>query len=128
MTPSQLTDLTTQRVPAWTDARDQMIHACALQEHIIAAGPVLPTSIRVEQIAVRPTSGQRVDVTVYLHRNAPGVEAFQRFLGGELQSESSKLDDGTDGHLVSLTGAAFGCTFRVWTLAPVVPALIGAAA
>lgn len=123
-----INDLGALRVPAWSDVRDQMIHACALQEHIIASGPALPSSIRVDQIAVRTTGGSRFDVTVYLHRNAVGVEAYQRFLGGDLSREPQQMDDGGDGVLVALTGFAYGCSFRVWTLAPLALASIGAAA
>lgn len=123
-----INDLGALRGPAWADVRDQMIHACALQEHIIASGPVLPTSVRIDQIAIRTVGSQRSDVTVYLHRNTIGVEAHQEFLGGDLRREPHPLEDGTEGVMVSLTGWAYGCSFRVWTLAPVTLASIGVAA
>ena len=121
MLPSQITDITAQCAPRWTDARDQMIHACALQEHIIATAPVLPTSV---QVNVRFTLAQgyqpsddEVDVAIHLHQNADAVHAFREFLGGEISEDMRKNAAGHDAVHVELKGRLFGCSFKVWTLA-----------
>lgn len=109
------------RTPRWSDARDQMIHACALQEHIIASAAVLPSSVKVDMryslaMGHRYTDGE-FDVTVYVHQDPEAVRAYREFLGGE-------VTEGPNGTVVGelvqvkteLTGEMFGCSFRVHTL------------
>lgn len=104
------------RTPRWSDARDQMIHACALAEHIISTAPVLPTDITVHcRRGLRNNyafATDEVDVRVYLHRNRDAVEAYQAAFGGDV-SESTH-DDGAV--YVAVSGSMFGCRFEAWTL------------
>jgi hypothetical protein len=105
------------RTPRWSDARDQMIHACALQEHIISMATVLPASVTVNMRyslaqGYLYTDGE-TDVTVHLSQDPDAVRGYQEFLGGEV----SEAPHG-DGRInTNLTGDMFGCSFRVWTLA-----------
>jgi hypothetical protein len=118
LTPEPLTDET--RTPRWSDARDQMIHACALQEHIIANAPVLPVDITVHcRRGLRHNfvfETAEFDVRVYLHRDRAAVEAYQVAFGGDV-SESTH-DDGAV--YVAVSGNMFGCRFEAWTLLPAV--------
>lgn len=104
------------RTPRWSDARDQMIHACALQEHIIATAPVLPTDISVH-IRTDLRDGyafvtDEIDVRVYLHRNLAAIELYRAEFGGEV----SELVHKTGSVCTTLRGSMFGCRFEVWTL------------
>jgi hypothetical protein len=109
------------RTPRWTDARDQMIHACALQEHIIAMAAVLPTSVKVDMryslaMGHRYTDGE-FDVTVYVHQNPEAVRAYREFLGGEVTEGPNGTEaDGRAQIVTELSGEMFGCSFRVHTL------------
>jgi NADPH-dependent ferric siderophore reductase len=104
------------KVPRWTDARDQMIHACALQEHFIATGPVLPSEVKVvaRDCLVKgykfPTD--EIDLDVYLHHNVAGVWAYQAQFGGEITT----VPRGDGMVCVRLAGREFGCSFVVWSL------------
>ncbi len=109
------------RTPRWTDARDQMIHACALQEHIISMATVLPTSVTVNMRyalarGYRYTDGE-IDVTVHLHADPDAVCAYQEFLGGEVAEMPHGVSSaGVAQVKVELTGEMFGCSFSVWAL------------
>lgn len=109
-----------ERTPRWTDARDQMIHACALQEHIIASAPVLPTDVRVNAryalVHGYQHTSDEIDVEVYLHQNPEAVAAYQVAFGGELRREVRS--NGTKLY-TELTGYLAGCRFSVWALTDV---------
>lgn len=112
---------TANLVPRWADARDQMIHACALQEHIIANAPVLPTDVKVHVrnalVCGYENTGDETDVEVYLHQDPAGVAAYQKLLGGELHKA---LRSGGTKLYTELVGHMAGCRFSVWALTDVV--------
>lgn len=106
--------------PAYAEARDQMIHACALQEHIIASAPVLPSSIAVHQGYLlfgsqRFVSGEDADVVAMVSGGPEEVRAYQGFLGGEFR-QTTRADGGV---LSELVGRMYGASFRIWHLAAV---------
>jgi len=105
------------RAPRWSDARDQMIAASALQEHIIANAPTLPAEITVHE-RIGLAKGYKfltpeVDVDVHLHPGDSIVD-YQVMLGGLLRQELLPPVPGEPRRVRSeLRGSAFGCTFRV---------------
>lgn len=114
-------------VPAYTEARDQMIHAFALAEHIVAQNtPVVPAAVSVNSRFQllnhhRHVSADiEVDVDVMLYGDAAdAVRAYQPLLGGQVREETRE-----GGRLFTeLRGQAHGCTFKVWNLAPANAAL-----
>lgn len=112
------------RTPRWSDARDQMIHACALAEHIISMATVLPTSVTVNMRyalarGYRYTDGE-TDVVVHLHADPDAVRAYQEFLGGTVvEAPHGFSAAGVAQVKVELTGELFGCSFSVWALVDV---------
>lgn len=119
-----------ERIPRWRDARDQMIHACALQEHILANAPFLPARITVqERLALAKGytfSAPEDDLIAMLHPEHSPAE-YQSLLGGEFTVMPHPVDPGCAPRVMEvLAGSAFGCTFRIWVLKDAHPAAVAA--